>query len=127
MFKVNAPAEMNETFARAFNSRAISNLMALYEDDAVLCVAAERTARGKTEIAAELRALLQTPGTMISRNNFCIEHGDIALLRADYAIRDATGTIILSGSSAEIARRQADGSWLYVVDHATGASLPRLD
>jgi hypothetical protein len=69
---------------------------------------------------------MQMSGRLNGRNNFCIVHGDIALLRADYALVEADGTILLTGSSAEIVRRQPGGHWLYVVDHAVGASLPRV-
>jgi ketosteroid isomerase-like protein len=119
---------MNETFARAFNSRSIDNLLALYEADAVLRIdGSERSLIGLTAIATELQKLLQTPGTMMSRTNFCIQNGDLALLRADWELRANDGAIVASGSSAELARRQPDGTWRYVIDHAAGAGLPRLD
>ncbi|HKY21785.1 MAG TPA: hypothetical protein VJM31_11275 [Vicinamibacterales bacterium] len=127
MFKVNMPHEMNQTFAHAFNTRDLNNLMALYEDKAVLRIDAEKTFTGKAVIAIELRKLLLLPGKMLSHNNFCIEHGDIALLRADHSIVNADGVTIFSGSSAEVVRRQPDGSWLYIIDHAMGATLPRVD
>lgn len=127
MFTVNVPHEMNTIFARAFNTRDINKLLALYEEGAVLRIDAERTFTGKAEIAAELQKVLSMPGKMESHNNFCIEHGNIALLRADYAIVDAEGATIFTGSSAEVVRRQPDGSWLYIIDHAMGAALPRVD
>jgi len=127
MFKVNMPHEMNQTFARAFNTRDIDNLMALYEENAVLRIDTEKTFAGKIVIEIELQKLLLLPGKMFSRNNFCIEHGDIALLRADHSIVKTDGTTIFSGSSAEVVRRQSDGSWLYIIDHAMGAMLPRVD
>lgn len=124
MFKVHAPREMNDCFARAFNSRRIENLLALYEKDAVLLVDASGDARaGHDAIGRELEKLLQAPGIMVSRNNFCVVQGDLALLRADFALRDGQ-TLVASGSTAELVRRQSDGSWLYVIDHAAGASLP---
>ena len=127
MFKVNIPHEMNQTFARAFNSRDIGNLMALYEEKAVLRIDAEKTFTGKAAIAVELQKLLTMPGKMLSHNNFCIEYCDIALLRADHSIVDTDGATIFSGSSAEVVRRQSDGTWLYIIDHAMGATLPRVD
>ena len=127
MFKVTMPREMNQTFAHAFNTRDINNLMALYEENAVLCIDAEKTFTGKALIAIELRKLLLMPGEMLSHNNFCIEHGDIALLRADHSIVNTDGATIFSGSSAEVVRRQSDGGWLYIIDHAMGATLPRVD
>lgn len=127
MPKITRAADMNEAFAAAFNSRSLANLLALYEDAAVLCVGdTAATYRGMSAIAEELTRLLALPGSMVSRNNFCIEHGDIALLRADYIVRGEDGSLVAEGSTAEIVRRQADGGWLYVIDHAAGASLPRV-
>ncbi len=127
MFKVTMPHKMNQTFAQAFNTRDINNLMALYEENAVMRIDAEKSFTGKAVIAIELRKFLLLPGKMLSHNNFCIEHGDIALLRADHSIVNTEGVTIFSGSSAEVVRRQTDGSWLYVIDHAMGATLPRVD
>lgn len=121
MFKVTAPHEMNATFARAFNSRKLENLLALYEPDARLRVdLSDRTFTGHAEIATALAGLLAAPGEMQSVNRYCIVHGDIALLRAFFTLRDGARPIA-SGSTAEIVRRQADGSWLYAIDHAAGA------
>ena len=120
------PRQMNEAFARAFNSRNIENLLALYEPGAMLRVdGSEKTLIDLAAIAGELEQFLQAPGTMTSNNNFCIEHGDLALLRADWELV-ADGVAVASGSTAELVRRQPDGCWLYVIDHAVGAGLPRV-
>ena len=123
---VTKPHEMNEAFARAFNARSLDAMLALYEPRAVHQAGPNETQIGFEAIGRELQQLLQAPGTMTSRNNFCIEHGDLALLRADWDVVAGDGAIIASGSSAEIARRQPDGTWRYVIDHAVGASLPRV-
>ena len=123
---VTDPRRMNEAFARAFNSRSLEGLLVLYEPGAVLRVdTSERDATGADAIADALRRLLQAPGRMTSTNSFCIAQGDLALLRADWEIVDDGGTVA-SGSSAELVRRQPDGAWRYVIDHAVGASLPRV-
>ncbi len=123
---VTAPDRMNAAFADAFNSRSIANLLQLYEPDAVLRTDANGAdLSGLAAIGAALAQLLQVPGQMTSRNHFCIVHGDLALLRADWALATDDGAIVASGSSAELVRRQADGRWLYAIDHAVGASLPR--
>lgn len=123
--KVYRPADMNETFAAIRNSGNVEALLALYEEDARLLVdAGGEGFAGKAAITEELERLVRMPGTMRSQNTFCVEHGDLALLRADFAIVDEEGLILYSGFTAEIVRRQADGAWLYVVDHA-GASRYR--
>ncbi len=101
-------------------------MLSLYEPGATLLVdGSGRSFIGLDAITEELTRLLTAPGTMISRNNFCACQGDIALLRADFALRDGERTIV-AGSTAEIIRRQDDGSWLYLIDHAAGASLPSV-
>lgn len=119
MLKVFSPAEMNEAFANAFNRRDPDALLVLYEDGAVLCMGPGKLFAGKERIAAELGGLLRMPGTMRAKNNFCVTSGDLALLRADWSITGDDGKVLAAGSSAEVLRRQADGSWRYVLDHAT--------
>jgi ketosteroid isomerase-like protein len=119
---VTHPSEINRLFADGFNRRDHAGLLSLYEEGAVLRTDARTTFAGRAQIARALEQLLGLPGTMRSINRYCIEHDGIALLRADYAIVRENGDHLLSGSSAEVVRRQTDGSWLYVIDHATGAS-----
>ena len=127
MVKVMQPDELNATFADLYNARDLDGLLSLYESHAAHHNAATSdTDIGLPAIEASLRALLDLDGAMTSRNNFCIVADDLALLRADWKIVDAQGGEIAQGSSAEIARRQPDGSWRSVIDHAIGASIPRL-
>ena len=127
MFKVMHPAHMNETFAQAVNARDLDRLLTLYEDDAVLRTdASDTTWRGRAQLAQPLQALLAAPGRMVSRNAFCLAQGDIALLRADWAILADDGGVIAQGSTAEVLRRQADGRWLYLIDHAAAQAVPNV-
>ncbi|MBR2690752.1 MAG: nuclear transport factor 2 family protein [Aquamicrobium sp.] len=113
---------MNGAFAAARNAGNLDDLLSLYEEDAQLLVdAGGASLIGKAAIATELRKLIELPGTMVSNNTFCVVQGDLALLRADFALRDGKDVVIYSGFTAEIIRKQADGSWRYVIDHA-GAS-----
>ena len=79
--------------------------------------------RGRDAIARELAGLVALGGTMTSTNRYTIVHGDIALLSAEWRVesQDANGApMVTSGRDTELARRQADGRWLYVVDHPFG-------
>lgn len=127
MLLVKEPRQINETFAAAVNRRSLEDLLSLYEPDALAQGEPAGPVRtGIAEIREMLTGLLAVPGTMRAVNHFCLVHGDLALLRADWAITSASGEVLASASSAEIARRQPDGRWLYVIDHAVGASLPRV-
>lgn len=122
---VTDPTRMNQTFAAAFNSRNVDNMLALYEPEATHVDPLGNAVTGLHAIRKDLEQLAQIPGTMTSLNNFCLVNADLALLRADWVI-SVDGQEVATGSTAELARRQPDGRWLYVIDHAGGASLPRV-
>jgi len=114
---------MNACFARLFNSKDLDGLLQLYEEGAAHCNGRTgKTESGLGRIREALGELLRVPGHMESENRFCIRAGEIALLGADWQIRGADGTMLAQGRSAEVARRQADGTWKTVIDHAVGAS-----
>jgi len=119
MAKIARPFEINEAFAAAFNSRDPAQLLALYEADAALRPhQSPATVQGREALREALAALTRVPGRMRSRNVFCTECGDIALLKAEWTIEDDAGAVRARGSSVEVARRQPDGGWRYVIDRA---------
>jgi ketosteroid isomerase-like protein len=114
-------ADMNAAFAAAVSSGEVENLLVLYEPDALLAPEPGKRARGHAEIRAALGHLLALGGTMESRNNYCLEVGELALLQGEWTLtgKAPDGTPFeVSSRTAEVVRRQPDGSWLYVVDHA---------
>ena len=119
--KVWSPEEMNPAFAAAVNSGDVENLLALYESDAPLAARPGERARGADEIRAALEGLLALGGMMESRNVYCMQVEGIALLQAEWRLVTTTpdaSPLELTSRTAEVVRRQSDGSWLYVVDHA---------
>ena len=121
---VMRPEEMNSAFAEAVSSGEVERVLALYEPDALLAPRPGERASGLEEIRAALDELLALGGTMASRNVWCMQVGELALLQGEWHLSGsaADGSAVeLSSSTAEVVRRQADGSWLYVIDHAFGA------
>jgi len=56
------------------------------------------------------------PGKVILAN-------DIALLFSKWNLSDPEGNAVeLSGQTSDVVRRQADGSWLFVIDNPFGAA-----
>ena len=122
--KVYNPEDMNPAFAEAFNSGNIDDLVALYEPDAVLVPKPGQLAKGTEAIRAALQELLALGGYMKSENQYALVHGDIALLRAKVHLvgaGPAGGRLEINNHTAEVVRRQPDGSWLYILDHPYGA------
>ena len=55
------------------------------------------------------------PGRMTMRTRYVIESGDLALLSSEWTL--TVGEESMSAVTAEVARREPDGGWRYVIDH----------
>jgi uncharacterized protein (TIGR02246 family) len=114
------PEDMNAAFARALNSGDIEQLVSLYEPDAILAPMPGQRAVGLDAIRAALEGLLGVNGQMEAKNNYCMRAGDIAMLQGEWVLR-LTGPdgepAEQRSRTAEVVRRQTDGTWLYVIDH----------
>lgn len=119
--KIYDPEGMHAAFAEAYNSRNLEGLVALYEPDAVLIPQPGEQAIGLPAIQESLSNLLKLKGTMQITTLLCLRSGDLALLHASWRL-SGTGPdgqlIDSSARTAEVARRQPDGSWLFVFDNA---------
>ena len=122
--KVHNPKDMNTAFAEAFNAGNIDDLVALYEPDAVLVPKPGQVVEGIPAIRAALQELLALKGHMQSENQYALIQGNTALLRARVrlvATAPDGSSIEINNHTAEVVRRQPDGSWLYILDHPYGA------
>lgn len=124
MAHVIRPADINAAFAAAYNAERPEGFLGLYEPDATIVDRHAAEHRGHEAILRELGGLASLGGTMTSTNRYALVSGEMALLSADWTIetRNPAGApLTISGRSAEVARRQPDGRWLYVLDHPFGA------
>lgn len=122
-YKITDPSQSNATFSKIFNEgRDIDAWLSLYESGATL-LGGPNPAIGHDAIRRVLTELAKVPGKIETRVNFSAINGDIAVTRADYRFVHE-GKVSQTGSAVEVLRRQPDGRWLYVIDHATGASVP---
>jgi ketosteroid isomerase-like protein len=113
----STPAAINARFAAGYNSRDVDALAALYEPDAVVTNPDGSIAGGIDAIRLHLGHLVELGGSMTSQNRYAIPNGDLALVGADWEIEFTDGRDRIVGRSAEVVRRQPDGSWRYVLDH----------
>ena len=122
-----SPEEINIRWGEAFNAADIPALLELYEPGAVLIPGpGAEPVSGLDAIEASLRWLAGTGGKLSYQPRYWLRNGDLAMGRIDFrlsgsAVPDAS-PIDLRGGTAEVARRQPDGTWKYVFDHPFGAS-----
>ena len=121
------PEQMHREFEQAFNAGDLDALMALYEPAAALMPMPGQVVVGAAAVREALagfvamKPVIRTSGRLVART------GDLALLANDWKL-DATGAdgkpVAMAGSAIEIARRQADGNWLFVMDIPFGTPAP---
>ena len=118
------PADhLHRQFEDAFNAGDLQALVALYEDDAALIPQPGTVVRGKDQIATALQEFLDLGGTIAFDPMAAVEAGDLAYLSSRWSL---TGTnsdgnpFEMGAVTAEVARRQRDGTWLNVIDNAWG-------
>jgi uncharacterized protein (TIGR02246 family) len=121
---VTEPEQMHGAFEQAFNARDIEALMALYEPDATLVPQPGAVAEGTGAIRDSLRWFLDRGGRITLDTKLVLRVGDLAYLSNRWSLTGATmpdgSPAELGATTAEVARRQPDGAWLYVIDNAWG-------
>ena len=108
------PDHLHAAFAAAFRAGDVPTLVDLYEDDAVQ-VQPDGTTAGHDRLTAVFTGLLAAGLTMDGEPQRAIVAGDIALTSTHYTWGGgADGQRRVA--TAEVSRRQPDGSWRLVID-----------
>jgi len=117
------PEQIHRLFEDAFNAGDIDGLMVLYEPDSVLVPQPGSVVQGAKQVRAALEGYLALRGRITLDTKLVLTVGDLAYLSNTWSLR-GTGPdgnpLTLGATTAEVARRQADGTWRYVIDNAWG-------
>jgi len=102
------PNDLERLFVRRANAGDIEGLMALYERQAIIADGERQVAIGQDQIRRFLEQFLkERPQLDDSVQAEPLYSGDIALTSSRLSNGDVT---------AEVARRQPDGSWRWMID-----------
>ena len=117
------PEQIHRSFEDRFNAGDIDGLMELYEADAALIDQPGNLANGSEQVRAALQGFLALKGRITLDTKLAFSVGELAYLSNTWSL-SGTGPdgnpFVLGATTAEVARRQTDGSWRYVIDNAWG-------
>jgi len=117
------PDQIIGLFATRFNAGDVEGLIALYEAGAsIIPDPAAGAVSGTAAIREALQPFVAMGGTLTILASSSTQSGDIALTHSSWRL-EAPGADPMESTSAEVARRQPDGTWLYVVDNPWGAGV----
>lgn len=100
------PEDLSRLFFERANAGDVEGVVALYEAGAVLTFAPGQVAVGTEAIRRVYAELLASPPAFTGVVRPVIRNGDIAI----------TSTTRAGNATVEVARRQADGTWLWAID-----------
>ncbi|HEX3245882.1 MAG TPA: SgcJ/EcaC family oxidoreductase [Chloroflexota bacterium] len=122
---VRTPEDLIRNFTEAFNAGDADTLMALYEPGASLVAGPGQVATGTEALRQAIQGFLALKPTLTMELSTPVVVGELALTGSRWTLNgtDPSGApITMAGVSAEIVRRQSDGTWLLVVDNPFAGS-----
>ena len=104
-----SPNELSELLLTNLNDGDVEGIVSIYSEDAVLVLPDGSRAVGRGEIRAYYAQLCS------DRPQFAPGEQSLPLINGHIAL---TSTVLTNGTvTVEVAVRQADGTWLWIIDH----------
>jgi uncharacterized protein (TIGR02246 family) len=122
--QVTAPEGVIRGFAEALEQGDLEQMLSLYEPDATFAPTPGAAVSGAAAIRSALEPFLAIEPHMTGQIEKVLVAGDTALVANRWSLRGTSPDgepIELGGTSADVLRRQPDGSWRIAIDDPWGA------
>lgn len=123
--KAMRPRDVANEIAECIKEGNIDNIVDFFHPDYIMPFPPTEVPKsGLDTVRQVFTSFVESKAVLTSKVTGEIINGDVALLQAEWYIKDATGTIISEGKSTEVLKQQTDGSWVYYIDCPMG--LPQV-
>ena len=119
---VTEPGQVIEEFTKCFNSGDMEGLTSLYEDEAAFTPELGTVLTDDAGLRGALQSFLDTRGTLTILSTTTVVNGDLALTHSRWRLEIPDGDP-MEHTSAEVVRRQSDGTWKYAIDNPFGGEI----
>ena len=123
--EVLEPARLPFAFEDALNAGDVEAILALFSPDATMRTPAHEVLTGSDELRGEIVRTVAAGAHLTNRARFCLIGDDTALVIVDWTLEATApdGTRATStGTTANVARRSADGTWRFTVLNPLGTA-----
>ncbi|CAH1609459.1 Polyketide cyclase [Vibrio jasicida] len=118
--KPQTPSELHALFGQYFAKKDLDGLGTLFHPDAVFVLDKKgNQAKGREEIKQVLKGFMNGDVDMLTKNVSIHINDDIAMVRSDWEILNASQGNNIQGTALEV-MHYVDGGWVYVIDNPNG-------
>lgn len=117
--------DAHQSLAAAYNTGDLVTVLNMYDTSGIIVAEPGNPVSGKEKFEAAVKGILSIKGKMEIKTVYCLQSEDVAIGRSEWSIRDG-GEVKVAAKGIELMKRQQDGTWKVLIDHAFGAesSLP---
>lgn len=112
--------QVHKSLEKAYNTRDFDTVMKIYDVQGVIVAEPDKPVSDREGFEKAVRAILAIEGQMEIKTVYCLEAGDVAVGRSEWSISDGGATKV-AAKGIELLKRQPDGTWKVLIDHAFGA------
>ncbi len=117
------PEEVLSSVIEGINTGDLDTLMTLYEADACFATQPGQLAKSPESVRQSLRNFIDLKGKLDLKVKRVLQASDLALVTTEWSF-SGTGPdknpVNIASKSADVLRKQADGTWRFVIDNPWG-------